>query len=80
MIDPAKLSQASDLIEHGLSFRMEQIARECAEDALWLLRHDRQEAGIDALCQAVGWCQEPVALKHLLEARELLAPDRIASS
>lgn len=80
MIDDQKLKEALELIDHGLSYRMSQSAREFAEDSLWLFRNDRFESGVDSLCNAIGLCQDPVALKHLVEAREILAPDRIASS
>lgn len=80
MASQSEIEQAISLINSGLSFRMNMMAREWAEDALWLIKNQRLEPGIDALCQSIGMCEEPVALHHLTEARNLLAPDRIASS
>ena len=78
--DNKNKAEAIALITNGLSFRMDQLAREWAEDALWLLKNGRHENGIDALCEATALCDDPVASHHLREARMLLAPDRISSS
>lgn len=80
MPSPQDIQQAIKLINSGLSFRMDMVAREWAEDALWLLKNDRIDAGVDSLCQSIGLCDQATALHLLEEARNLLAPDRIASS
>ena len=79
-ISAKDIKQAISLMESGLSFRMDQVAREFAEDALWLLKNDRFDAAVDELCQAAAMCSEPISSKYLVEARDLLAPDRITSS
>lgn len=68
------------LVERSLDHHMDRIARAQGEDALWLMKQGRYEDAIEAVCNAAAFCNDHLALHFLHEARNLLAPDRFASS
>ena len=78
--DTRIINQAIELLDRGLDYRMSSSARAWAESGLSQLRNGDIEDGIDSICNAAAICDEPLSTHYLIQARELLAPDRFASA
>lgn len=78
--EPQDIKQAIDLLDRGLDYHMSSSARAWGENSLHLLRRGELETGIESLCNAVAICDDPLAMHYLVQAREILAPDRFASA
>lgn len=74
-----QVSEAVKLVESGLSYHLPHQSRYSAEDALSFLRNGRISAGYEALAEAAAY-SDGMAHHFLVEARTVLAPERIASA
>lgn len=77
---PEQVQQAITILDRGLSYHMNRMARAQGEDALWMLKNGRYDAATEAICNAVASCDDHLAGQYLREVRSILAPDRFASA
>lgn len=77
---PETIREAVQMLERGLEHPMDRIARAQGEDALWLIKQGRYDDAVEAVCNAVAFCDDHLALQFLHQARDLLAPDRFSSA
>lgn len=72
--------QAINLLDRGLDYHMSSSARGWADNGLRLLKAGDVEEAVESICNAVAICDDPLAMHYLSQARELLAPERLASA
>lgn len=77
--DTKQINQALSLVESGLSYHLPAQSRYSAEDALSFLRQGRVVQGYEALADAAAY-SDGMAHNFLVQARTVLAPERIASA
>jgi len=77
---PQQVEQSIALLDRGLNYHMNRMARAQGEDALWMLKNARYDEAVEAVCNAVAVCDNHLAGQFLREVRSILAPDRFASA
>ena len=77
--DTRQIQEALKLLESGLSYHLPNQSRYSAEDALVFLRRGRVNDGYEALAEAAAY-SDGMAHHFLVQARTVLAPERVASA
>lgn len=77
--DIRQISEALSLVESGLSYHLPSQSRYSAEDALHFLRRGQVSQGYEALADAAAY-SDGMAHNFLVQARTVLAPERVASA